>query len=234
MFERWARVWFGTTAFLAFAGVAADLIMIVWWRDRHFTTAAGRVTNQLFYFTIESNLIIAVTTLLLAVRLTRSSPLFRVFRLAGLVAIVITGVVYHAVLAGLVRLTGGWVITNLVLHTVVPVMAVAGWLVFGPRRQATWRLVMLSLVYPAVWLGMTLIRGPLVGWYPYPFVNVDRLGYPRVLLNALAITVLFVVIGTVLTGVDRWLVGRGARAGHLTAGPGGEDVEPYTANPSAR
>jgi hypothetical protein len=205
MSERLARVWFGATALLAFAGVAADLIMIIWYPDRHFTSAAGRVTNQLFYFTIESNLIVAVTTLLLAIRLTRSSPLFHVFRLSGLVGIVITGLVYHAVLAGLVRLTGGWVITNLLLHTVVPVLAVVGWLLFGPRRPASWRLAALSLAYPALWLGITLIRGPLVGWYPYPFVNVDRFGYPRVLLNALAIAGLFLVIVAVLRSVDGWL-----------------------------
>jgi len=32
-------------------------------------------------------------------------------------------------------------------------------------------------VVPLVWLAYTLIRGAVVGWYPYPFVDVSVHGY---------------------------------------------------------
>jgi len=50
-----------------------------------------------------------------------------------------------------------------------------------------------------------LLRGHLLGLYPYPFISVDRLGYPRVLLNALGILAGFVLVSLLLLGLDRWL-----------------------------
>ena len=49
------------------------------------------------------------------------------------------------------------------------------------------------------------MRGAVIGAYPYPFIDVVRLGYGQVLLNVLAIAVLGVVIGTALLGIDRLL-----------------------------
>jgi hypothetical protein len=221
MSERWARGWFGSTALVGFLALTIQLIMISSYPDRHFASASGRVANELFFFTIQSNLIIAVTTLLLAIRLTRTSPVFRVFRLAGLVGIAITALVYHTVLAGIVRLTGWWVVTNQFLHSVLPAMAIVGWLLFGPRRFSSWKLAVLSLAYPALWLVITMIRGPLVNWYPYPFINVSHLGYPRVLLNSLVLAVLFLLVGAVVTGMDGWLTRRGDRAARGVAGQSG-------------
>jgi hypothetical protein len=227
MSERWVRGWFGATALVGFVALTVQLVMSASYPDRHFTSAGGRVTNELFFFTIQSNLIIAVSTLLLAVRLTRTSPAFRVVRQAGLVAIVITALVYHAVLAQLVHPTGWWVVTNQLLHSVVPAMAVLGWLLFGPRQRASWRISVLSLAYPTLWLAITLIRGRLVGWYPYPFVNVSHLGYPRVLLNSLVLAVLFFGVAAAVTGVDGWLIRRVDRADRAAGGmaAGVEDLD---------
>ncbi|MCW2643024.1 MAG: Integral rane protein [Dactylosporangium sp.] len=224
MSDRWARVWFGSTALVGFVALTVQLTMSASYPYPHLTSVAGRVTNELFFFTIQSNLIIAVTTLLLAIRLTRTSPAFRVFRLAGIVGIAITALVYHGVLAGLMHLTGWWVITDQLLHTVVPAMAILGWLLFGPRRLTSWKFALLSLAYPALWLAVTLIRGPLVNWYPYPFVDVSHLGYPRVGLNSLVIAVLFLVIAAAVAGVDGRLTRRSDRADGMAASADLEDV----------
>jgi len=48
---------------------------------------------------VQSNLIVGATTLPLAVRLDRTSPVFRTFRLFGLVAITVTGIVCHVALS---------------------------------------------------------------------------------------------------------------------------------------
>ncbi len=213
MAQRWARIWFGVTALVALAGVATQTVMVASWTGGHFTSPAGRMVNELFFFTIESNLLIGVTALLLARRPDRSSRGFAVLWAAGLVGIVITAVVYHAVLAGIVHMTGWWLVTNQLLHTVVPLLAIAGWLAFGPRGLASWRVATLALAYPALFLAVTLVRGALVGWYPYPFVDVNQLGYPRVLLNALVIALLFLAVGAVVAGADRWLT---RRAGTVT------------------
>ncbi|MNO10428.1 hypothetical protein D3C81_2342920 [compost metagenome] len=48
--------------------------------------------------------------------------------------------------------------------------------------------------------------------YPYPFIDVAKLGFAHVLVNALAILLGFIVIGLLLLGLDRWQGGRLTKA----------------------
>src|SRR4051794_18618936 len=161
--ERWARIWFALTAAIGIAALVTEFVMsATYTANPVFTTPAGRVINELFYFTILSNVLVAVTTLLLAIPLDRPSRAFRGFRLSALTGIVITAVVYHAILASLSHLGGMWLVTNHAMHTVVPIMAIAGWLAFGPRGLTGWRTALLSLLFPGFYLVVTLVRGPII------------------------------------------------------------------------
>jgi hypothetical protein len=55
-------------------------------------------------------------------------------------------------------------------------------------------------VFPFVFLAYTLVRGPLVDWYPYPFLDPRQHGYGHVVLGAAGVGVGFVVT----TLVVRW------------------------------
>ncbi len=66
----------------------------------------------------------------------------------------------------------------------------------------TGRIVGWSIVFPVLWLVFTLIRGAFVGFYPYPFVDVDEHGYGRVLLNCLLVAVLFLALAAGATTLD--------------------------------
>jgi hypothetical protein len=163
-----------------------------------------RVFNVFAYFTIQSNLILGGTCLLLALDPERrQSTLFRTLRLDGVVCIAITGLVYHLVLAGSDQLSGGAAFANLLVHTATPLLGVLGWLIFGPRQQTTSRVAGWSVVYPLLWLAFTLIRGEPTGFYPYPFVDVTEHGYGRVLLNCLFVALLFLALAFGATMLDR-------------------------------
>lgn len=207
MEQRWARVWFAVTALAVLAGLVIQ-IPVTATADGHFATPASRVANLFAFFTIEANLLVGVAALVLVLRGDVGSTALRVLRLTGLVAITITGIVYHLLLAGLAELTAWGTAADLLLHTVVPVLAVVGWLLFGPRGRTSGRIAVLSLVFPALWLVMTLVRGPVVDWYPYPFVDVDDLGYPRVLLNVLGISAAFLAVAFGAVSIDRALTAR--------------------------
>jgi hypothetical protein len=46
------------------------------------------------------------------------------------------------------------------------------------------------LAYPLVFCAYSLIRGPIVGWYPYPFLDPDLSGgYGGVALSCIAIAI---------------------------------------------
>jgi hypothetical protein len=216
---RWARPWFAVTALCVVAGVALSVYTAVQTPGR-FPTGVERGFNTLAFFTVESNLIVGATTGLLAWRLDRPSTVFRTFRLIGLVAITVTGVVYHVALASIFDLDGIHQLGNQLVHTVVPLLTVLGWLIFGPRGQTSRRVAWLSLLYPLCWLAFTLIRGAVIHWYPYPFIDVAVIGYGKAILNAFWVSLLLLGLAAGATALDSRLGPRGPSGDLARAGAG--------------
>ncbi len=200
-----ARAWFALTALSVLIGLIIQVDVSAGLTGTQFTSVGSLVFNVFCYFTVQSNVIVGVTTALLAVGPHRTSTVFRVFRLTGLIGITITGVVFHLVLKGLQDLKGAAATADLLLHTVVPVLAVLGWLLFGPRRLTSWRVAALALMFPLGWVAFALVRGELIGFYAYPFIDVRVLGYPRVLVNVVLVGVLFFTLAAGAIVLDRRL-----------------------------
>ena len=211
--ERNARIFLGVTSALVTGGLVLQLVLAV--RNEHglFESHVGRLINTLAFFTVDSNILVAVTTGLLAWKLQRPSTLFRVLRVAGLVGIAITGVVFHLALKDLQELQGKEALADFILHTASPVLCVLGWLLFGPRGQVSKRIVGLSVLFPVIWLGATLVRGALVqdrfgkDYYPYPFLDVVVHGYGTVAVNIVLVAVLFLVVAGLALLLDGHLPG---------------------------
>jgi hypothetical protein len=200
------RSWAGLTALIVAVGIVVQLVVTANGTEGFFPDNPDRVFNVFAYFTIQSNLLLGGTTLMLALQPDRpQGTLFRTLRLNGVLCIAVTGIVYHVALASLDDLTGWAAVTNFLLHTAAPVVGVLGWLLFGPRGRTDSRIVAWSIVFPLLWLVFTLVRGELVGFYPYPFVDVAEHGYPRVVLNCLLVAVLFLALAAGATYLDRRL-----------------------------
>lgn len=188
-----ARIVFGLVSLTAAVGVVLSLYVASTIDSEQFTSAGARVVNQLFFFTILSNILVAVVFGLLAVRLDRPSLLFRVLWLAALVDIVVTGVVYYLVLDQVHETTLG-LVASTILHAVVPIVAVVAAAVFGPRKMVSGQVAGLAMLVPLAWLVVTLVRGAIIDWYPYPFIDVNEYGYGRVLLNVLVMAAFFLAL----------------------------------------
>jgi hypothetical protein len=210
--ETVARAWFGLTGLVVGVGIVVQLFATADVENGRFAALHSRLFNVFCFFTVQSNLIVGVTCLLLALSLDRPSTAFRVLRLDGLIGIVVTFVVFHVALKSLQELSGKAAVADFLLHTASPIMCALGWWVFGPRGWVSWRVVWLSLIFPICWLVFTLIRGPIVSFYPYPFLDVDEHGYPRVLLSSLIVAILFVGLGALARVSDRWLSRGGTRS----------------------
>ncbi len=148
--ERPARVLLGVTSALVTAGLALQLVLTVTAAPGagFFESTPARVWNFFSFFTVQSNILVAITTGLLSRDLHRSSTIFRVLRLDAVLCIAVTGVVFHLALASLQELTGWDLVADTILHTLSPILAVVGWLVAGPRGQLTGRIVRLSILAP--------------------------------------------------------------------------------------
>jgi hypothetical protein len=82
-------------------------------------------------------------------------------------------------------------------------MMVLGWLLFGPRPRIDRSVVMWSLLWPALWIGYTLVHGAASKWFPYPFLDVPTHGYARVFLNALLVVAVLGLVAMLYAFGDR-------------------------------
>ncbi|MGI8425061.1 MAG: Pr6Pr family membrane protein [Actinomycetota bacterium] len=194
-------------------GLLLQVILAARNNEGLFVSLPARLVNVFSFFTIQSNVIVAITTGLLALNLHRGSTSFRALRLTGIVAIAITGIVFHIALANLHELTGFEALADLILHTLSPVLVVLGWILFGPRGQMGRSLVSLALIFPMTWLLYALLRGAIVkdrfgnDYYPYPFLNAAKLGYPSVFVAIMVVAVLFFAVSFGAVALDKHLPG---------------------------
>jgi hypothetical protein len=204
------QVWNASLAVLVMVAIVVQAVLV---SRLHGVPVGTRFIRMFSYFTIQSNLLVGVAAVTLAASPARDGAVWRVLRLDGLVGISVTGVVYTTVLRSTVNLHGWAAATDAVFHYVVPLMAVLGWLAFGPRPRAGRRTVAWSLAWPVAWLGYTLLHGQASGWYPYPFINVTEHGYGVVAVNSLLVTVVLAVMAAAFWLGDAYLPGgRPARA----------------------
>jgi hypothetical protein len=200
-----ARTVFALAAAASLGGVLVQLV--VSWSNTEglFESPAGRAFNVLCYFTVQSNLIVGVTCLLLALAPKPRGVVFDVARLTGIVAITVTAVVFHTALRGLQELSGCAALADFLLHTASPLFALVGWVLFGPRGRIDRRIKVLTIVFPLAWAAFTFVRGPIVDFYPYPFLDVDEIGYARSIANVLLVGLLFLALAWIAGAADKRL-----------------------------
>ena len=213
---RQARLWHGLTFAAAGFALLLQLLLIIV-GHQHLgdslpeVESAGRpdlsvrLVRFFSYLTIWFNILVAGTCFLLAVNPLRDGRTWRALRLDGVVIAVVGGVVHWFLLRPLLALRGLDHLADKLLHVVVPLMALIGWILFGPRKRVDRRDLLTFLVVPVVWLAYTLIRGALVGWYPYPFIDVGVHGYAAVGATCLVIAALMVALATGALWLDQRL-----------------------------
>jgi hypothetical protein len=93
----------------------------------------------------------------------------------------VTGLVYAfliAPVAGDVGVPEPWI--DWCIHILGPIALVVDWVTDPPPVRLPVESLWIWLVFPAVYLGYSLIRGPIVDWYPYPFLDPSGGGYGSV------------------------------------------------------
>ncbi len=153
------------------------------------------------YFTILTNAAVAAMMLGAATGFPPGPRLAAAMTLA----MVVVGLVYHTLLAGLRQLEGWPWWADQGLHSAMPLLTLAWWLAFAPRSLAREDLPAL-LIWPAVYAAYALVRGAMTGFWAYPFLDADDLGWGRVGLN-----VTFMVAGFAAGGLGIVQLARASR-----------------------
>ncbi|WP_129307749.1 Pr6Pr family membrane protein [Streptomyces sp. L2] len=195
------------TAALAATAVALELLL-------------GSPARTLSYFSVQTNILIAVTMLLSATRAWRARrPLSASLTGATLLYALITALTYHLLLAQTTppfsmtaattppeRWHAQWAVLQ-VLHTAVPAAVLVDWLFLTPAARLHARQAASWLLYPLAYLAFTLARAEFLNEtnparYLYPFLDVQAHGYRHTLANALLLGLACYALAILLIALD--------------------------------
>ncbi len=168
----------------------------------------GSVVFLLTFFTILTNIAAVLVHLsLISPRFYAWLPFFAGARVrAGVaISIAVVFIVYAAILARLWQPEGLFLLCDILLHYVTPVLFVLWWLVAGADASTRWRDISVWMIYPVAYLALVLARAPFAGEVPYPFLDFATKGWGAVLLNSLMMTALFLVLSVIAVLADRFV-----------------------------
>jgi hypothetical protein len=199
-----SRTFAGIIALAGWFAITFQLYLIVLNR---VTSVPEAVIRFFSFFTILSNILLAVCASTIFIKRQPESGFFQ--RSTNITAITvymtIVGLIYNLILRYLWAPQGLQRIVDELLHLIMPVLSIIYWFLFVSKKELKWNHMWGWLLYPLVYIIYTLIRGSIWGFYPYPFIDVNKLGYMQVLINSLGITVLFLFFSLLFIGIGRKL-----------------------------
>ena len=182
---------------------------VLWQVSDRLAVGLFRPFEYFAYFSIVSSILAGVVLAFSGLTLLQGKDereRLHTFRLIATVSMIIVGVVYHALLGDSAvdpRDIGyQWpVVPNLVIHTYAPIAIVIDYLISIKGYKPSWKKALWVVVYPLSWLGFSLVRGLLDGWWPYWFINPgSEGGVIGMLTYILMIAAAFIALGFILVG----------------------------------
>jgi len=202
------RALFGVLRIVAAGAVIAAIVgqFVVSWSmvpDR-----AAFVVNFFSFFTILSNALTALVLLVGAwISFTRADDpgWFNLVRACAVSYMATTFVVYNLLLREISldqATTVPW--SNEILHVWAPLYVVADWVLAPGRHRIPWQRLWTIALFPLAWAAYSLVRGALIGWYPYPFLNpAQQAGYGGVAVYVIAIASFILLVGAGVLALSR-------------------------------
>lgn len=191
---------------LAWSALAALLYLSVRDAGSGVTGVLAAVADLLPYFTVLTNLGVALATTvpLLAPESAVGRFLRRAGTQTGLAAsIAYVGVVYHLLLRRSWDSSSLAALADVGVHYATPVCFVAFWWYAVPKESLEWRDIGWWCTYPAAYFVSILVRGAASGDYPYAFLDAGALGYAGVFAFGVGLLVAFAATALLFVAVGR-------------------------------
>lgn len=166
-------------------------------------------SNFFGYLTVQSNIAaiaLGIVSGAIALRRTRDPVWMPLARVAVLSWMLVAGIVF-ALLASQAATRGYRLdvpFSDQLLHFVLPAWLLLDWLLSPGERRTDPRVLLVVVGYPLGWGLVTLVRGAIVGWYPYFFLDPDQVsGVVELLAFGAAALGLFALVGAVVRVLPR-------------------------------
>lgn len=158
------------------------------------------------YFTIQTNILVgACFTFLWLQPKSKGGQFFAQTKTITAITlyILIVGLVYNLILRFQWEPQGLEKVADELLHSLNPILVLLYWLFYVDKKELEFKSIFLWLIFPAVYLIYTLIRGHFFHFYPYPFIDVNVLGFNMVMVNSVFMLMAFLIVGFVLAGAGK-------------------------------
>ena len=193
-------------ALTAWFGLVLQLYLIVEAAPRNHLSLPAEVLRFFSYFTILTNLMVAISHTCILIRpSSRWGKFFSRPEVQNAIALYIgvVGLVYSIALRHVWNPTGWQLVADRVLHDLVPLLSILYWAFFVPKRSLQWKHPLWWLSYPAICLVLVLIRGALIDKYPYHFIDRNLLAWPEMIRNITVLLAVFAGLGFLIVGISR-------------------------------
>lgn len=202
-------------ALLAWIALGIQLNLLLEYGEQSGLTVGGTLARYFGYFTILTNLLAALNlTIILAFPVSAlAQSLSRPSVQAAItVYLVFVALGYNLLLRSLWEPTGLQRLADELLHVIIPILFLIYWLISVLKGKLKFLHLIPWLAYPLLYLILALMRGTVDQFYPYPFLDVNKLGYTEVLWNSGMLALCILAIGFIIIIIDKLLYRRNQRA----------------------
>jgi hypothetical protein len=201
-----SRLYTIIAAVIAWFGVLLQCYLSLQLATEKGQTIADGLIGFFGFFTVLTNILVclALTFPLLA----KDSALGRFFASPFAVAGIATSIAfvafsYHFLLRNIWNPRGAQWLADVLLHYAIPALFIAYWFIYSRTRSLRWVHPLLWNLYPMAYFVYALVRGEIIGSYPYGFIDAAAIGYRQATVNAFGLLLGFSLLGLLAVGLDR-------------------------------
>ena len=162
--------------------------------------------NLFSTYTIQSNLLVAIwLTIALVYRNKDDKPLILESKIHGAITlyITVTFLVFALFLASSHNPTGLFILTNLLVHYVIPIAFIIEWILTETNVKYKWSFLLYWITYPLFYIIYTIIRGYITGFYPYSFIDLNQISFVQMIITTILLASLFLLLGSLYIFLNR-------------------------------
>ncbi len=95
------------------------------------------------------------------------------------------------------------IFTNIVIHYFVPIAFVLDWIFTVKKVKYKWINLAFWIIYPILYIILSVLHGKFLGSYLYPFLNIDTLGLGDYFLVLGVLVAVFLALGSSLILINK-------------------------------
>jgi len=205
-FKRIFRIIFALVAWFALAGHFNQIVL----QRGAETSLAGALVSYFSYFTIQSNIMVAVWwSAALFFQDREPVPAFLRPKIKGALTayISVTLIAFAILLSRTYSPRGMDLVLSNITHYITPLAFILDWVLFEKKGVYQWRYAIDWLTYPLLYFVYVMIYGAVTGQYLYPFFDLNALGAGGIAIQTALLLTLFLILSSFYILVNKFWPG---------------------------